>query len=54
MYGRRKMIIDEIRRRQVEGINTGAAVEVELMRQQGRLSLYQLYQLLKRQKKSAQ
>jgi hypothetical protein len=57
MYGRRKMIIDEIRRRQAEGINTGAAVEeVELMRQRGRLSLYQLYQLyqlLKRQKKSA-
>jgi hypothetical protein len=55
MYGQRKMIIDEIRRRQAEGINTGAAVEeVELMRQRGRLSLYQLYELLKRQKKSAQ
>lgn len=24
MYGRRKVIIDEIRRRQAEGINTGA------------------------------
>ena len=33
MYGRRKMIIDEIRRGQAEGINTGAAVEeVELIR----------------------
>jgi hypothetical protein len=54
MYGRRIMIIDEIRRRQAEGINTGAAVEeVEMMRQRGRLSLYQLYQLLKWQKKSA-
>jgi hypothetical protein len=32
MYGRRKVIIDEIRRRQAEGINTGAAVEeVELV-----------------------
>jgi len=27
MYSRRKVIIDEIRRRQAEGINTGAAVE---------------------------
>ena len=54
MYGRRKVIIDEIRRRQAEGINTGAAVEeVELVRQRGRLSLHQLYQLLNRQKKSA-
>jgi hypothetical protein len=51
MYSRWKVIIDEIRRRQAEGINTGAAVEeVELMRQRGRLSLYQLYQLLNRQK----
>ena len=32
MYSRRKVIIDEIRRRQAEGINAGAAVEeVELM-----------------------
>ena len=32
MYGRRNVIIDEIRRRQAEGINTGAAVEeVELV-----------------------
>jgi hypothetical protein len=51
MYGRRKIIIDEIRRRQAEGINVGAAVkEVELMRQRGQLSLYQLYQLLNRQR----
>ena len=55
MYSRRKVIIDEIRRRQAEGINTGAAVEeVELMRQRGRLSLHQLHQLLNRQKRSAQ
>lgn len=54
MYGRGKVIINEIRRRQAEGINTGAAVEeVELMRQRGRLSLHQLHQLLNRQKKSA-
>jgi hypothetical protein len=40
MYGWRKIIIDEIRRRQAEGINVGAAVEVvDLMRQQGQLSL---------------
>ena len=51
MYGRRKVIIDEIRRRQAEGINT--VEEVELVRQRGRLSLHQLYQLLNRQKKSA-
>jgi len=54
MYSRRKLMTDEIRRRQAEGINTGAAVEeVELMRQRGRLSLYQVYQLLNRQKSSA-
>lgn len=53
MYGRGKVIINEIRRRQAEGINKGAAVEeVELVRQR-RLSLHQLYQLLNRQKKSA-
>lgn len=52
MYGRRKVIIDEIRRRQSQGISTGAAVEeIELTRQRGLLSLYQLYQLLNRQKK---
>jgi hypothetical protein len=51
MYGRRKIIVDEIRRRLAEGINGGAAVEeVELMRQRGQLSLYQLYELLKRQR----
>jgi hypothetical protein len=51
LYGRRKVIIDEIRRRQSEGISVGAAVEeLELIRQRGRLSLYQLYQLLNRQK----
>ena len=44
MYSRRKIIIDKIRRRQAEEINTGAAVEeVELMRQRGRLSLHQLH-----------
>ena len=48
LYGRRNVIIDEIRRRQPDGINTGAAVEgVELIRQRGGLSLYQLYKLLK-------
>ena len=53
-YGRRKVIIDEIRRRQASGISTGAAVEeVELMRQRGRLSLYALYLLLNKQKKAA-
>jgi hypothetical protein len=52
-YGRRKVVIDEIRRRQAQGISAGAAVEeVELMRQRGRLSLYQLYKLLNRQKKN--
>ncbi|KAF2177479.1 hypothetical protein K469DRAFT_807723 [Zopfia rhizophila CBS 207.26] len=52
LYGRRKIIIDEIWRRQAKGISTGAAVgEVELIRQRGQLSLYQLYQLLNRQKK---
>ena len=51
MYGRRKVIIDEIRRRHAAGISIGAAVEeVELVRQRGALSLYQLYQLLNRQK----
>jgi hypothetical protein len=55
MYSRRKVIIDEIRRRQAAGINTGAAVEeVELMRQRGRLSLHQLFRLLNRQGKPAQ
>jgi hypothetical protein len=57
MYSRRKVIIDEMRRRrrQAEGINTGTAVEeVELMRQRGRLSLHQQHQLLNRQKRSAQ
>jgi hypothetical protein len=54
MYGRRKVIIDEIRSRQARGITTGAAVEeVELMRQRGQLSLYRLFQLLNRQKKCA-
>jgi hypothetical protein len=37
MCGRRKVIIDEIRRRQAEGINMGAAEEVELVRRRGRL-----------------
>ena len=51
MYGRRKVIIDEIRGWQAKGITTGAAVEeVELIRQRGQMSLYQLYQLLNRQK----
>jgi len=53
MYGRRKVIIDEIRSRQAKGITTAAAVEeVELIRQRGQMSLYQLYQLLNRQKKN--
>ena len=47
MYGRRKVIIDEIRSRQAKGITTGATVEeVELIRLRGQMSLYQLYQLL--------
>ncbi|KAF2194845.1 hypothetical protein K469DRAFT_686787 [Zopfia rhizophila CBS 207.26] len=52
LYGRRKIIIQEIWRRQARGINTSTAVEeVELVRQRGQLSLYQLYQVLNRQKK---
>ena len=48
-------MIDEIRRRQAEGINAGAAVEkVELMRRRGRLSLHQPHQFLNRRKRSAQ
>ena len=55
MYGWRKVMIDEIRRRQAEGINAGAAVEkVELMRRRGRLSLHQPHHLLNRRKRSAQ
>ena len=51
-YGRRKVIIDKVRRRQAQGMSTGAAVEeVELVRQRAKLSLYQLYQLLNRPKK---
>ena len=53
-YGRRKVIIDEVRRRQAQGMSIGAAVEeVELVRQRGQLSLYQLYQVLNKQKKCA-
>jgi hypothetical protein len=52
MFSRRKVIIDEIRSRQAQGINTLAAVEeVELVRQRAKLSLYQLYQFLNRNKK---
>jgi Centromere DNA-binding protein complex CBF3 subunit, domain 2/Transcriptional activator of glycolytic enzymes len=51
-YGRRKVIIDEIRSRQARGTASGAAVEeVELVRQRGQMSLYQLYLMLNRQKK---
>ena len=48
MFGRRKVIIDEIRARQRDGLSTAAAVEkVELVRQRGgNLSLYGLYKLL--------
>ena len=53
IYSRRKVIIDKIRRRQAQGISNGTAVEeVELIRQRGQLSLYQLHKLLHRQKKS--
>ncbi|KAK7178036.1 hypothetical protein PSPO01_15915 [Paraphaeosphaeria sporulosa] len=53
-YGRRKVIINEVRRRQAQGVSIGAAVEeVELVRQRGQLSLYRLYQLLNKQKKCA-
>ncbi|KAF2475989.1 uncharacterized protein BDR25DRAFT_350269 [Lindgomyces ingoldianus] len=46
LYGR-KVIINEIRRRQAQGMSTVAAVEgVESIRQRAKLSLYQLYQLL--------
>jgi hypothetical protein len=54
LYGRRKVIIDEIRRRQAGGINVGAAMEeLELIRQRGQISLYQLYQQLNRQKRNS-
>ncbi len=54
MYGRRKVIIDEIRGRQARGITAGAAVEaVELIRQRGQLSLYRLSQMLNKQRKCA-
>ena len=47
MFGRRKVIIDEIRARQSEGLSVAAAVEqVELVRQRGNLSLHGLYKLL--------
>jgi hypothetical protein len=52
MFSRRKVIIDEICSRQAQGINTLTAVEeVELVRQRAKLSLYQLYQFLNRNKK---
>jgi hypothetical protein len=51
LYGRRKVIIDEIRRLHATGMGIGAAVEsVELIRQRGALSLYQLYLVLNRHK----
>lgn len=54
MYGRRKVIIDEIRSRQARGITAAAAVEaVELVRQRGQLSLYRLSLLLNEQRKGA-
>ena len=54
LYGRRKVIIDEIRRRLARGITAGTAVEeVELVRQRGQMSLYQLYQMLNRLRKCA-
>ncbi|KAF2187572.1 hypothetical protein K469DRAFT_568588, partial [Zopfia rhizophila CBS 207.26] len=52
LYGRRKIIINEIWRRRAKGISTSVAVEeVELIRQRGQLSLYRLYQILNRQNK---
>ena len=54
MYGRRKVIIDEIRGRQARGITAGAAVEaVELIQHRGQLSLYRLSQMLNKQRKCA-
>ena len=48
MYGRRKIIINEIRRRQSNGMPIAAAVEqVELVRQRGDVSLHRLSQMLK-------
>jgi len=53
MFGRRKVIIDEIRARQGTGLSVAAAVEkVELVRQRGNLSLYGLYKLLRKSGKS--
>jgi hypothetical protein len=44
LYGRRKVIIDDIRRRQANGTGTDATVEeVELIRRRAGLSLYTLY-----------
>jgi hypothetical protein len=52
LYGRRKVIIDEIRQQHTKGMSIGAAVEnVELMRQRAGMSLHQLYLLLNGHKK---
>jgi len=52
LYGRRKVIIDEIRQQHAKGMSVGAAVEnVELMRQRAGISLHQLYLLLNSHKK---
>ena len=54
MFSRRKVIIDEIRKRQAAGTPIAVAVkEVELVRQRGKLSLYGLSNLLNRSGKSS-
>jgi hypothetical protein len=55
MFSRRKVIIDEIYARNHGGTPLSAAVEeLELVRTRGRLSLYGLYQLLRKEKTKAE
>jgi hypothetical protein len=54
LFSRRKVIIDEIRKRQADGKAVSVAVEeVELVRQRARVSLYGLFELLRRSKCTA-
>jgi hypothetical protein len=54
MFSRRKVIIDEIYTRHHGGTSLSAAVEeLELVRARGRLSLYGLYQLLRKERTKA-
>ncbi|OJD18721.1 hypothetical protein AJ78_01258 [Emergomyces pasteurianus Ep9510] len=51
MFSRRKVIIDEIYKRESSGMSIDAAVQsIELIRQRGRLSLNSLIKLLKRER----